>query len=253
MRKILDALPSDQYLLSLFHPLGILARLLPCIFRPSCYAAIDHAEFRRLCRWLGPRSLPLIVISAIFISLALTIESVLETTRYGAQDTSGAVISIGLLRELGPLTVSIFWAARVCTLLAYDAKQYVQSKGSRDFVEIFVFPRLIAGLLMAIPLAAYGLVFGFATAAIYSPSLGVSSSEEFLEIARVTIKLKDIICYFVKLIFLNPICAVIVGSAVGLYSEDDGGTTASHAVSVMFIYAVIANLVCTWLMYPLGS
>lgn len=251
MSRLVDALPTDRQILSLFAPLGILARILPCLIKPNCYTSIDVPEFKRICHYLGPKALPLIITTAIFISLALTVETILETTRYGAQDVSGAAISIGLLRELGPLTVSLFWAARVTVLLAYNAKLYVDSHGRKDFIEIFVFPRFLAGLLMAIPLAAYGLVFGFATAAFYAPTIGVSSYQEFLEIARVSIHEKDITVYFVKLILLNPIIAVIVGSACGLYSNDDAGTTASHAVSKMLIYAVIANFVFTYFMYPI--
>ena len=251
MSRLVDALPTDRQILSLFAPLGILARILPCLIKSHCYTGIDIQEFKRICHYLGPKSLPLILTTAIFISLALTVETILETTRYGAQDVSGAAISIGLLRELGPLTVSLFWAARVTVLLAYNAKLYVDNNGRSDFIEVFVFPRFLAGLLMSIPLAAYGLVFGFATAAIYAPTIGVSSYQEFLEIARVSIHEKDITVYFVKLILLNPIIAVIVGSACGLYSNDDAGTTASHAVSKMLIYAVIANFVFTYFMYPI--
>ncbi len=250
MPRLVDALPTDRQILSLFAPLGIFARILPCLIKPSCYSRIDLEEFKRICNYLGPKSLPLIVITAIFISLALTIETILETTRYGAQDSSGAAISIGLLRELGPLTVSIFWAARVTVLLSYNAKLYVDKNGPTDFIEVFVFPRFLAGLIMAVPLASYGLVFGFATAAMYAPTIGVSSWQEFLEIARVSIHERDIFVYFFKLILLNPIIAVIVGSACGLYSNEDGGSTASHAVSKMFIYAVIANFVFTYFMYP---
>lgn len=250
MRRLVDALPTDSQILSLFVPLGILARIIPCFFKPYCYSRIDWREFKDICYYLGPKSLTLIVATAIFISLALTIETILETTRYGAQDSSGAAISIGLLRELGPLTVSVFWAARVTVLLSYNAKLYVDANGPTDFIEVFVFPRFIAGLLMAIPLAGYGLVFGFATAAFYAPTIGVSSWQEFLEIARVSIHEKDIIVYFVKLVLLNPVIAVIVGSACGLYSNEDGGSTAAHAVSKMFIYAVIANFVFTYFMFP---
>lgn len=250
MNRFVQALPTDGQILSLFHPLGIFARILPCLVNPNCYTRINIEEFKRICDYIGPKALPLILSTAIFISLALSIETVLETTKYGAQDSSGAAISIGLLRELGPLTVSIFWAARTTVLLSYNAKLYVDKHGHTDFIEVFVFPRFIAAIMMAVPLASYGLVFGFATAALYAPTIGVSSWQEFLEIARVSIHEKDIITYFVKLIVLNPIIAVCVGSACGLYSNEDGGTTASHAVSKMFIYAVIANFIFTYFMFP---
>jgi ABC-type transporter Mla maintaining outer membrane lipid asymmetry permease subunit MlaE len=55
----------------------------------------------------GEGSIPLVILSAAFISMALTSQAVLELQRFGAEDLARPLIAVGLLRELGPLTVSI--------------------------------------------------------------------------------------------------------------------------------------------------
>ena len=95
---------------------------------------------------------------------------------------------------------------------------------------------------MAIPLSAYGLVVGFATAALFAPTFGVSSTNDFLETAKLYIQDKDVMTYFVKLILINPTLAVLVGSA---YGRDDGESqrfAAANAVTSLFI----AGFICNW-------
>lgn len=252
MSYLMGLLPTDGQILKWFAPIGIWTRTVFVGLSPHSYKSIDWLAFKNLCIWLGPASLPLITFSAVLISLALSVETILETSRYNAQDISGAVIAIGLLRELGPLTVSLFWSARVAARLSDEARIYTTASNDDRFVADFVLPRYIAGLLMAVPLSAYGLAVGFLTAALYAPVQGVSSSADFLEIARSGIKDKDVITYFVKLILINPTLAVMVGSTYGRMATDSPGVTAANAITVMFIYAVCINLLFTSAMYLLS-
>ena len=69
-------------------------------------------------------SLCSLFVSSVFVSLALTIHTVLELGKYGAQDLSGQVIAPLLLRELGALTVSLAWSARVAALVCLEAQHF---------------------------------------------------------------------------------------------------------------------------------
>jgi len=224
-------------------------KLLAFGFRPAAFARIDFKEFRELCNWLGVQSLPLIGLSAIFIGLAMTLETVLEMNKYAAQDLSGAVIAQGLLRELGPLTVSLAWGARVASRFACEAAELPVDISEIDYAQTFFFPRWLAGVLMSIPLSLYGLVIGFATAAIFAPFLGVSSTNDFLETARTQIHQKGLIVYFIKLILINPSIAVFVGCACGRDTEIPAVYKAATACTHLFIAGYIANWFLTWSVY----
>ncbi len=224
-------------------PLGRSVRLLITALHPRGLSRFDWGLFASKCVWLGPQSLPLVAISAVFISLTLTLQAVLEMRQLRTQDLSGAVIAIGLLRELGPITVSMAWAARVTAHLCAEGRDFGIERSDSDYATYFVLPNLLAGLLMSIPLAAYGLVIGFATAALFAPTLGVSSTNDFSETARLYIRNKDVMTYFVKLILINPTIAVLVGSAYGRDNGQSQKFATANAVTTLFI----AGFICNWL------
>jgi len=247
--SLLERLPRDSVTLKPIEPLGRAIRLFLYMFSPATLLEFDWRIFFQKCLWLGWQSFPLIALSSIFVAGALTIQTVNEMRAFRAQDLSGAVISLGLLREIGPLTVSLAWSARVAALLA-DESKWMGHMPDAQFARQFIFPRYVAGLLMSVPLSGYGLVIGFATACIWAPILGVSSSNDFLQSARVAIDDKDLVVYFVKLILLNPTVACFAGCAIGRLSRANDKAVAANAVTAMFIAACITNLIYTFIMYP---
>jgi ABC-type transporter Mla maintaining outer membrane lipid asymmetry permease subunit MlaE len=151
------------------------------------------------------------------------------------------------LRELGPLTVSVSWCARVAARLSGEAREF--SGNSRDFVTQFALPKYLAALSMAIPLGAYGLVIGFLTSAFFAPHLGVSSTHDYLSAAKPAIRDKDLFCYFFKLIVINPTIGVFAGCVFGRSGKGGRAEICSNAVTAMFIAAMFFNLVFTYAMY----
>lgn len=232
-----------------FAPVGLSARLFVQSLAPSAFASLSWDEMRPYCRWMGQRSFHLVALAACAIGLALTIQCVIELSKYRAQDLSGAVISIGLLREVGPLTVSIAWCVRVATLLAEEARQVSPAMSELDFARSFVLPRYLCALAMSIPLGGYGLVVGFITGAVAAPLLGVNSTMDFLESARLGIQDRDLFTYFVKLIVVNPTIGVFAGCAAGFASRGTNLPVASQAVTATFIGCYIANLIFTMFIF----
>ena len=237
---------ENDIVLRWLEPLGRSVRLLFAAFHPTGFAKFDWQLFASKCVWMGPQSLPLITIAAIFISLTLTLQTVLEMRQLRTQDLSGAVIAIGLLRELGPLTVSMAWAARVTAHLCAEGRYFGYERSDSDYATQFVLPNFLAGLCMSVPLSIYGLVVGFLTAAVFAPTLGVSSTNDFLETARLYIQDKDVTTYFVKLILINPTIAVLVGSAYGRDTGESQRFASANAVTVLFIAGFIVNWFITY-------
>jgi phospholipid/cholesterol/gamma-HCH transport system permease protein len=214
------------------------------------------AELRDVLRWMGPQSFHLVALAAVSVAIALTMQCVTELERYQAQDLAGAVISLGLLREVGPLTVSLAWCARVAAMVADQAKFYDhQNPGSSDsdFAATFLAPRLLAALLMSIPLGGYGLAIGFITGALATPLLTVSTTNQFLESAREIISTKDLAVYFTKLILVNPPIAVFAGCVAGRMAAGvpNNGmfSVAARAVTALFVCGFIANMIVSLLFY----
>src|SRR5579883_3394178 len=112
MRPNVAWIPSDRALIMRFAPLGRAARLSAQLLTIDAIKAIDWRDFRETCLWMGAGSLSFVVFAGIFISWALTLQTISEMNKFNADDLAGSVIAVGLLRELGPLTVSLAWSAR---------------------------------------------------------------------------------------------------------------------------------------------
>jgi phospholipid/cholesterol/gamma-HCH transport system permease protein len=187
---------------------------------------------------MGIQSLPLITLSATFVGLALTAQTCIETQKFNAQALAGGLISIGLLRELGPLTVGMAWAARVCALVHEQALRAQRRTLDREWFRTFFVPRYVAAITMCLPLSVYGLVFGFAVACLAAPHFCDVTRGDFLESARLGIKDKDMFVYFIKLGFINPTVAVFCGCAYAFKNDSRDPPSVATALTAMFIFDV---------------
>ena len=235
-------------------PVGRAAKLLFNSLSLESIKGINWGELRYHCKWMGLDSFHFIAVSSLLISVALTIQCVVELQKYQAADISGAAISIGLLRELGPLTISVAWCARVGARISEEARnQRSRFDNDRDFARHFLPVRATAALCMSITLGAYGLAVGFITAALYAPMIGVNSSIDFAEAARIAITDKDIFVYFFKLIAINPLVGVFAGCASGLAARDSDMPVAAKAVTFTFLACYGLNLLITMAAFIEGT
>ncbi len=234
-----------------FSPLsnfGIAVKLFIISFSPGSWHSARHAGrvFRKYALWMGIYSFALVGLAAMSIGCALTLESVTELKTFGAEKLSGALISLGLMREMGPLTVSLAWCVRVSALISEETKYFrADFKSDKEFAQNYILPRYGTTMLMATCMGAYGLLIGFATATLVSPFFGVTSMLDFLDSARDTIKFKDIVVYFIKLIAVNPTIGFFMGITAGLNSYRHNSQPAPEAITMTFLYGYLANLMVT--------
>lgn len=235
-------------------PVGASVRLMFGLLSFEAFKNLDWAEMRKHCQWMGLQSFHFVSLSAALVAVALTIETVVELQKFQAQDLSGAAISVGLLREIGPLTISAGWCTMVAARIAEEAKALYTEYGSdRDFSRGFILPRYICALAMSIPLGAYGLLFGFLTGAFFAPLIGVTSTADFLESARLMIHDKDIAVYFIKLVLVNPSVGVFAGAICGMASKGRSEPVAANAVLATLLGCFALNLFVTVAVYLQGE
>ena len=102
---------------------------------------------------------------------------------------------------------------------------------------------------MAVPLSIYGLIIGFTSAALAAPVFGANCTGDFLEVARLHIKDTDLFAYFLKIAVVNPIIAVLAGSAFGKNSSENSVESAANAVTATFAFGYMVNFFITAIMY----
>lgn len=235
-------------------PVGTSVRLFFSALTPGAFSRLSWRDMRTYCMWLGPRSFHLVATAAVLVSMALTTQCVVELRQYQAEDLAGAVITIGLLRELGAITVSVAWCAMVSAMIAEEARASRSRWASQgEFAKYFVLPRYLCAIMMSLPLSAYGLVIGFVTAALFGQVIGGSPVTDFTESARQAIRDKDLVVYFAKLLFINPTIGVFAGCAAGLAARHRDTPVAPQAMTATFIACLAINLAVTAMAYLSGE
>ena len=105
--------------IGLFHQLGAVILLL----NSSC-KELNHLRFRetiKQCLDLGVLSFPIVALTLLFTGMVLSVQIAGELTKYGAGFTVGAIVAIGMGRELGPVLCGVVLAGRVSRLMLFDA------------------------------------------------------------------------------------------------------------------------------------
>ncbi len=139
-------------------------QVLRCALRPPL-------RFRRLVAATfdsGVKSLPVICLSGVTVGAILSFLGYTTLSRFGAETSLGAVVGIGLVRELGPLLTGLLVTGRAGSAMAAEIASMVtteQFDGLRmmsvDPVDFVVTPKAMAMILVMPLLSALFIVFAF--------------------------------------------------------------------------------------------
>jgi phospholipid/cholesterol/gamma-HCH transport system permease protein len=199
---------------------------------------------------IGVGSLTIIILTGFFTGGVLTVQTFPTLKTYGAQDQTGYLVAISLIRELGPVLCALMVTGRVGSAISAELGSMVVSQQidamralGTDPIRKLVAPRLFA-LIITLPLLTViadmlGIAGGWVTAtALY----GIPSSV-FINSVRDGITTDDLIGGMVKpLVF-----ALIIGTVAcrqGLNTE--GGTvgvgrSTTRAVVTASIIVIVAD------------
>lgn len=117
---------------------------------------------------IGVGSLPLVILTGLFMGLVLALQAIVELRNIGATSYIGRAIGTTVVRELGPVLTSMMVAARAGSAIAAELASMVigeqidafRAEGS-DPVKKLVEPRLVACTLMTpfLTLICYFMAF----------------------------------------------------------------------------------------------
>src|SRR4051812_47591170 len=199
---------------------------------------------------IGVGSLTIIILTGFFTGGVLTVQTFPTLKTYGAQDQTGYLVAISLVRELGPVLCALMVTGRVGSAISAELGSMVVSQQidamralGTDPIRKLVMPRLIA-LLISLPLLTVladvlGIVGGWATAiGLYSVSSSV-----FIASVRDGITTDDLIGGIVKPLVFSLIIGT-VACRQGLHTQ--GGTvgvgrSTTRAVVWASIIVIIAD------------
>ncbi len=219
---------------------------------------IDWAETIRQCEMIGLKSSLVVGLTALFTGFAMSLQISRELVLFGADTAIGGVVSLALIREIGPITAGVMVAGRVGSSIAAELTTMMITEQIDalhvmriDPVEFLVVPRYLAGIVMVPTLSVYAMFIGLIAGiniAYYAANVPAAT---FLDSVKQTILDRDFAVHFLKAI-INGTIVTIFACAIGLSTrggaEDVGIATTRSIVWTMTLIFVF-NFVVTSLTY----
>src|SRR5919202_157743 len=163
------------------------ARALRRLFRRPTYVTEMLAQMDVI----GVGSLPIIFLTGFFTGGVLTLQTFPTLKFYGAQDETGYLVALSLVRELGPVLAALMVTARVGSAISAELGSMVVSQQidamrafGTDPIRKLVAPRLIALLLMLPLLTVAADIFGIIGGGVVATTLYSMSAETFVSSVR---------------------------------------------------------------------
>jgi len=203
---------------------------------------------------IGVGSLPIVLLSGFFIGAVMVLQTGAQFERFGQSSLTGDVVSIALVRELGPSITGLLVAGRCSSGIAselgsmlvteqVDAMRAMGTDPSRKLVSPRVLATLITLPLLTTISVFIGLVGGM-VASVFSLQI---SATTFWERAIAILQFSDLMQGFSKSVVFGFILAT-VGCYQGLNVR--GGTqgvgrATTQAVVVSSVLIIVADTFLT--------
>jgi phospholipid/cholesterol/gamma-HCH transport system permease protein len=210
---------------------------------------------------IGPRSLPIVLLTCALLGLMLAYMGGAQLGRIGAQGFLADVVTVGMVRELAGLMTGIVLAGRVGS--AFAAQLATMQAGEEidalrvlgvDPIAHLVLPRLLALLLMAPVLIGFGALAGIAAgwpAAVLA--YGVTTPEYIHQCLRAITSTHLWIGLFKGMIYV--VLVALAGCREGLHagrSAQAVGAATTAAVVKALVWIVAAACLTTVVFTNLG-
>ncbi|MDZ7956940.1 MAG: MlaE family lipid ABC transporter permease subunit [Aulosira sp. DedQUE10] len=207
---------------------------------------------------VGPDSLFIALLTAIFVGAVFTIQVAREFLNFGAGNLVGGVLAVALTRELSPVLTAVILAGRVGSAFAaeigtmrvteqIDALLMLRT----DPIDYLVIPRVLACCLMLPILTLLSLVTGLLGGMLIATNLYSISDTAFLDSARNLLGLWDICSALIKA-FCFGILIAVIGCSWGLTTTGGAkgvGQSTTTAVVTALLIIFVSNFFLSWLMF----
>jgi len=195
---------------------------------------------------IGVLSLSVITISGAAVGAVLGLIGYDVLNRFGAEQNLGALVSIALIKELGPVLTGLLVAGRAGSAVAGEIGSMVateQLDGIRmmamDPVDFVVAPKLISFILVMPLLSALFIAFGLTGGYVIGAQLLGVDPGSYVSGIETNISFDDEVA-------MSLIKAFVFGTIVGLISTYRGYTAEPNVVGVSraTTASVVASSVC---------
>ena len=196
---------------------------------------------------IGVRSVPVVLVTGSFIGMVLAVQAYTQFKMMHMESRLGAIITMTLVSELGPVLAATMLAGRVGSAMAAELGTMrvteqisaISALGS-DPIQYLVVPRFIACVLLIPLLAAFGDAIGIFSGWAFSIQVLRINSFQYWSYAVDFVTAWDIMAGLVKSVFFG--CSIAIVACHRGFHCGSGAEGVGRAATESFVLSFIAIL-----------
>ncbi|MCE5312242.1 MAG: ABC transporter permease [Nitrospiraceae bacterium] len=199
---------------------------------------------------IGVRSLPVVLITAVFTGMVMAVQSYTGFKRFGAQSVVGFVVSLSMVRELGPVLTGLIVAGRAGASMAAELGTMRVTEQidaletlAANPVKYLVLPRFISTTIMMPALTAMADIIGIIGGFFVTVNLFGVSSTTYWKWTWDFLKYQDVYYGLLKAAFFGA-CISMISCCNGFYTEGGAegvGKATTRAVVLSSITILVSD------------
>jgi phospholipid/cholesterol/gamma-HCH transport system permease protein len=226
---------------------GGLTQLTGRTFRAALERRIPWREMLRALDDVGAKSTSIVTLTALFTGLVLALQTGVGLKRFGSTQYVGYIVSLAIVRELGPVLTALIVGGRVAGGMAAELGSMkvteqvdaIRAMGA-DPIRKLVLPRVIACVLAFPMLAVLADVLGILGGLLIATAQFKLPGWYFLQTVMLSIRAEDVISGLAKTLFFG-LAIALVACHEGLRTR--GGTVGvGQATTRAVVYSSVAVL-----------
>jgi phospholipid/cholesterol/gamma-HCH transport system permease protein len=226
---------------------GGVTQLAGKTFRVALERRLPWRETLRALDEIGTRSTSIVTLTALFTGLVLALQTGVGLQRFGSKQYVGYIVSLAIVRELGPVLTALIVGGRVAggmaaelgSMAVTEQLDAIRALGA-DPVRKLVLPRVVACLLAFPMLTLIADVLGILGGMLIAAAQFKLPSWYFLQTVFLSVRLEDVLSGLAKTVFFGYAIAV-VACHEGLRTR--GGTVGvGRATTQAVVYSSVAVL-----------
>jgi phospholipid/cholesterol/gamma-HCH transport system permease protein len=224
------------------------ARALANLFKRPFYGAdiITQADL------IGVGSLPIVVLTGFFTGGVLALQSASTLAQFGAAAVTGQLVSLSMIKELGPVLTSLMVSGRNASGMASELGSMMVTEQidamralGTDPLKKLVMPRIVATIVMMFFLTIVSDALGTLGGAFTAIAMLGQDGSQYFHTAYQSLQYPDVLQGLVKPLFFGFIIATI-GCYYGMNTR--GGTqgvgrSTTQAVVVSSVLIIASDFV----------
>ncbi len=207
---------------------------------------------------IGVKTLPVVLITAVFTGMVLALQSWSAFARFKAQSLVGTLVALSVTRELGPVIAGLMVSGRVGASIAAELGTMKVTEQidalytlATNPIKYLVTPRLLATTLIMPVLVAFGDLVGIAGGYLVSVYVLHGNSSIYINRTFQHLKLNDIYVGLVKAAAFGFLIALI--SCYQGFNTEGGaegvGKATTKAVVISSMTVLISDYFLTALLF----